>query len=615
MAASRVFPPILTILFALHSAAAEPRWLKVRSANFELFTAAGERNGRNAILHFEQVRNFFLKATKLRPDSQLPVRIIAFGSSKEYKPYAMNEFAAAYAASGQDRDYIVMGGLGSENYPVAVHEYVHLLLRPAGASVPLWLNEGIAELYSTLKAVGKKVEIGHVLPGRYLVLRSSKWLDLETLTNVGHDSPQYNNKDLASVFYAESWALTHMLMMNEEHRAKLGDFLAALSEGNQAAAFERAYGKKMWEIWTDLQTYMRRGQFNYGSYDVMLEKAAEQPEIGEADPVERDLVLAGLLATLRRWDEAKLAFERLAREHPTRAEVEEAFGYAALRSRQNEVALAHFARAAERGSTNARFYYDYANLLQLSGETGSSKMFSKAVELDPGFLKAHLRLGFSLMSEHNYEGALKHLQQVRRVDPEDAFHLFYSLAYARQATGKRQEALIALARAKDHAKSPRETASVNQLREYLERPEAAGIPLPSGAGGTPILVNRSRASEEPPEQPGPPTIRRAGEAVEAPAPVLAPVKPEPALPSIEGTLDQVDCLGKKARLRIRFQGRPVRLVIADPTLVEVQGTSSPTVDFACGAQQSRPVKITYEPKVDGELGTIGTVKKIEFMRK
>jgi tetratricopeptide (TPR) repeat protein len=605
----RVVLAMLTILCALHSAAAEPRWLKIRSANFELFTEAGERKGRDAILHFEQVRGFFLKITKVAPGSGLPVRIVAFNSNKEYKPYRMNEFAAAYAMEGQDRDYIVMGGLGAENYPVAVHEYVHLLLRPAGNSLPLWLDEGLAELYSTLKPVGNKVEIGHLLPGRYLVLRSSKWLDLETLTKAGHDSPQYNNKDLAPVFYAESWALTHMLTMTEGRRLKFGDFLAALAEGSQEAAFERAYGKKLREIWTDLQAYMRRGEFNYGVYDFKLEKAAERPEVLEADPVERGVVLAGLLGNLKRWGEAKQAFEQLAREHPASAEVEEGFGYAALRCRENEAALAHFARAAALGSSNARFYYDCANLMQSSGKAGSSKMLRKAVELDPGFLQAQFRLGLSLMAERDYEGAIRHLLRVRKVDREDAFPLFYSLAYAYQATGNPGEALRALARAKEYADSERQIETVNRLREYLERPQRTDVTRVPSEGTTPRLIERFGVSEEAPEQTAPPRITRAGETE------ILPVKPEPALPSIEGTLDQVDCLGEKARLRIRFQGRPVKLLIVDPTSVSVQGADAPAVDLACGPQQPRQVKIAYEPKVDGELGTIGIVRKMEFIRK
>ena len=38
---------------------AAEQWLKIKSSNFELFTTAGEKKGREAILYFEQVRGLF----------------------------------------------------------------------------------------------------------------------------------------------------------------------------------------------------------------------------------------------------------------------------------------------------------------------------------------------------------------------------------------------------------------------------------------------------------------------------------------------------------------------------------------------------------------------------
>ena len=42
---------------------AEERWLKLTSANFELFTTEKEKAAKEALLYFEQVRSFFLQAT------------------------------------------------------------------------------------------------------------------------------------------------------------------------------------------------------------------------------------------------------------------------------------------------------------------------------------------------------------------------------------------------------------------------------------------------------------------------------------------------------------------------------------------------------------------------
>lgn len=129
-----------------------PRWLKLKSSNFELYTSADEKHGRDLILHFEQVRSFFIASMKSPAGAFSPVRIIAFGTDREFTPYKPNEVAAAYYAPGYNSDYIVMKNASSNYYPVVTHEYVHLLVRHSGQRVPLWWNEGLAELYSTMRS-------------------------------------------------------------------------------------------------------------------------------------------------------------------------------------------------------------------------------------------------------------------------------------------------------------------------------------------------------------------------------------------------------------------------------------------------------------------------------
>src|ERR1700721_106787 len=111
------------------------QWLKITSSNFELLTTAGEKKGREAILYFEQVRSLFDKLSKSSPVPTLPVRIVAFRSENEYAPYRLNDSATAYYLSGQERDYIVMKSIDPELYPVAIHEYTHLIVKHAGLSL------------------------------------------------------------------------------------------------------------------------------------------------------------------------------------------------------------------------------------------------------------------------------------------------------------------------------------------------------------------------------------------------------------------------------------------------------------------------------------------------
>jgi hypothetical protein len=161
--------PRWILLIGLISAALAPadtKWIRMRSENFEMFSSAGEGSTRETLRNFETVRTFFYQLLKRPPGKDQPVYIIGFNSEKEYAPYRPNQFAIAYYHPGADRDYIVMSKVGYDLFPVAVHEYVHLVLNAAGAKFPPWLNEGMAELYSTLKPRSGQILVGDLIPGR-----------------------------------------------------------------------------------------------------------------------------------------------------------------------------------------------------------------------------------------------------------------------------------------------------------------------------------------------------------------------------------------------------------------------------------------------------------------
>src|SRR6185295_5300464 len=150
---------------------AEPKWIRMRSPNFDVLSSAGERETRNTLKYFEQVREFFLKFNGHAPNESVPVSIVIFGSEKEYETYKPNNFAVAYFYPVGDRDYIVMGRTGEQAEQVAIHEYTHLVAQHAGLRYPPWLNEGLAELFSTFTVMNDSIAIGDPIPGRIQALR------------------------------------------------------------------------------------------------------------------------------------------------------------------------------------------------------------------------------------------------------------------------------------------------------------------------------------------------------------------------------------------------------------------------------------------------------------
>ena len=91
-------------------------------------------------------------------------------------------------------DQIVLSRAGGYVLPMAVHEYVHLIVQNSGLRLPRWLNEGTAEVYSTLKPIGDKVLVASVIPHRLILIRMSKWVPLQVILNADRNSPYYTTR-------------------------------------------------------------------------------------------------------------------------------------------------------------------------------------------------------------------------------------------------------------------------------------------------------------------------------------------------------------------------------------------------------------------------------------
>ena len=582
--------PLFLLLSVQTAPAARPQWIKLTSTNFEMYTSAGEKKGREAILYFEQVRSFFLKALNLKdiPAAE-PVRIVAFSSPREYEPYRPSEVADAYYVSDGRRDYIIMSSIAPATYRMSVHEYTHLILRHANVNPPLWLNEGLAEVYSTMKQVGKKVQVGDIIPGRLLELHDSKWIDLATLTAVRQDSPFYNEKQRAGVFYAESWALTHMLLLSPEYKTCKAKLVSLLFDGKPAAdEFPEACARPLPNVQNDLMSYVRGTRFFAGIFDVQLEKHAEAPDVAEASPVESGTVLANVLLLARRRTEARSRLEELAREYPKAWEPEAALARLAWHDRAYDDARRHFARAAELGSTDAQMYLDYASL-----DAANSALLRKALELRPDWQEAQYRLGLSLIGEGKYQDAIDDFRRIKKVTPAQAFQYFYGLAYASYRLDQKPQAARYIEQARKWAKAPAEISRVDQLAAFVDtRTPAPAVthlkPLAETGDARPTL---DRRHDDPP-------------------PAAQP--PKPKFESVEGTLRRLDCRGSAATLTLESAGKFLRFAISDPGRIALRNTGAGELEFQCGPQMPRQVLIEYESSSGLAAGLTGEVRGIEF---
>jgi tetratricopeptide (TPR) repeat protein len=533
--------------------------------------------------HFEQVRAFFREAMGLGLKSGPPVRIVLFRSDKEFAPYAPNDFAMAFYLGAEDRDYIVMKSGSSEYFPVAVHEYIHLLVKHSGIAAPVWFNEGLAELYSNLKPLAGKIEVGDIIMPHFILLQQSKWIDLATLLAVQPDSPLYNEKTHAGLFYAESWALVHMLYLGADYRPKSTVLIEGIKSGaSMADTFQKAYGKTVEQVQKDLAVYMRGTRFNASLFNAKLAKEVDAPEAGDSSPLEAGLVLAEILANTReKAAEARELYSRLGRENPKDWQAEQGLARLSLREGKRPEALTHYARAAELGSTNARMYLDYGRLLRAVDQRAEAvAALKRATEIDPDDREARLELGYAYVLADKHAEALAQFQLVKRVTEEQAFGFFHAMAYAYYRLDRKAEAKAAATTCRKYAKSTEEIERLDQLVDALNY--APHVPVMS--------EDRSRAGES---DPPPPKLRR-----------------REALAVAEGTLKQIDCMGGKIRMRIGVGAEAMSFALLDPGSITTKDHAA--MEFTCGPQRARRIRIEYEAKEGAMPGTVGVVRSIEF---
>jgi hypothetical protein len=194
---------------------------------------AGEKEMRQVATRLEQFRDVFTRLfSGAKFDTPVPTTVIVFKSMGAYKPFNPGN-NAGYFQPGEDVNYITLTTDATQNpFSVIYHEYVHLLVENTTGNMPAWFNEGLAEYYSTFSIEeDRKVHLGELIPYHLETLREGKLYPLRSLFAVDHYSPEYNEGSKRGIFYAESWALVHYLILGNggQRLPQLGKFIELLN--------------------------------------------------------------------------------------------------------------------------------------------------------------------------------------------------------------------------------------------------------------------------------------------------------------------------------------------------------------------------------------------------
>jgi tetratricopeptide (TPR) repeat protein len=445
-------------------------WIKISSAHFTLYTTYLESEARRTLENLEQTRDFFQQVKAFAAPSPAPLTVVGFRTQREYRPYTRSSFIRAYYAGSDDGEYLVLSDPDFEGKRVAVHEYVHVLVRHSGLSIPIWLNEGLAEVYSGMGPDSGKILVGRMPADRIYTLGSSNWMRLRTLIQVTPDSPEYNEKDRAGIFYAQSCLLTHMLLLGDGYRDKFSTFLERVSaSGSTQAALSEVYSKSLADVEQDLRAYFTQSSTPVVSHRAELRRVESGPAM-EVTDVEIGLILSNLLATLGRAEDARRQLQQLAADHKDNPEIESALAAVELSGGDPGASLQHYSAILSRGAAGWQTYWGYARALDsiARDRTAEFSALRKVLDLKPDLVDARLLLGQRLYEAGEPAEALAQLKQIGSVDPERALPMYMTMAYAAVRTRQPRDAKEYAEAARRFAHQPEDVARVDAFLHSLE---------------------------------------------------------------------------------------------------------------------------------------------------
>jgi len=586
-------------------------WFEARSPNFIVVSNAGEKQARKTAIRFEQIRAVFRRELELASKHESPViTILAVKDEDSMKALLPEYWVKSHAhPAGLFMDNmnqyfaaIQLDAPGSNPYNTIYHEYFHSLTSPYYPNLPVWVSEGLAEFYGNTQIGDSEVGMGRPDPDLIAELKQGGLMPLDALFKVDHNSPYYNEQNKISVFYAESWALTHYLMVGDKaaHRATLQAYINAMTKGateEQAAA--QAFGK-LQQLQAALFAYIGNAAFYYIKAPPPPEIPAGDLQVHELSEAEVDAYRGGFAAVRGRTQDAIPMLEEAVKLDPKLALGYQYLGFAEYEDHERAEALADFTRAIELNPKNAltRFLRAYLGSTQ-RGAVGNDEQMEEdlrtAIAVSPEFAPPYGVLAVYLSNQgQDLPEALKLAQKAQALEPGSTIYQI-DLAQVLARMDRYREARNITLHARANAASPIERAEaerflafldqVSQYRGNLDVPESAAVPESSGTG-----ASTSPTTNSPTQKPD----TASKQAVEDDASNAATLR------EATGTVTKLSCMNGLS-FELDTDAGTVTLRVKPGARYQIKMTTRPSGPFnPCTAIQGQRVKVEYQPAATGE---------------
>ena len=599
---------------------AKDKWINLTTKNFNIISNADEGQTRKLALKLEQFHYVFTKLFNL-PPRPIPTTVMVFKSDGSFKPYkplynGKPSNVAGYFQPGHDENLIAVDISANDQRPMSVifHEYTHLLTSSTPREWPLWLKEGLAELYSSFEVKGNEVSLGIPIDNHVFLLRENKFVPLQALLNVHHDSPVYNEREKQGIFYAQSWALCHYIMYGDKssRQPQMVNYAKLINQGVEPdRAFTQAFKVDATTMEKELRRYIGNNSYNGTIFTLTSAEGEKEISVRAISDAEAQSYLGNLLARTDRLDEGEALFKQAVALDPELPRSYEGLGFVAMRRNHIDEALGYFKQAATHGSKNHLAHYYYAEALQrqaLGSMTPElahkiAEELKTSITIMPGFAYSYLALGFlSLTTGENLKEGIDFVQTAMKLEPQNRqFALTRAQLQVRMRDYEGAKKTLEPLLATDSDASLKISAeSILKSIEFMNRsPSVSTKPEPATPEGT---RSETSASSTPPPQPN----------------KVTRVMGRPTL-QIEGTqtlrafLVSIECKSGKWTLVVNTHDGLSRFAVGDKERLQFY---SQDPDFegkvGCGTV-NRIAFIYFKPAAD-QAKSAGDAVAVEFTR-
>lgn len=424
----------------------QERWFETRTAHFQVYSCGDSAAVFKLTARLEQFCEAYGALAGQQALASQPIAVVAFPSHEKMAPFlplyqGQPANLAAFFKRTSDENLIVLalpsGEMDPNDMSVIYHEYTHLLFRHNDRFWPLWLKEGMAEVYSTFTVGRGEVAIASPIPGHLALLKQTPLLPLDELFAVTHDSPDYNESRRQGIFYAESWLLAQFLAAGDrpDLRARFGQYTALLRDGQNASeAFTNALGISLPGMTAQLQRYLTNGLYAPVTLKMTANLAVPiKVTTRFLTPVEIYFRLGDELLRINRLEAATAFFNAAQQIAPASPLPYEGLGWVASESDNPSETLRQLDQAFQLGANSFLTHYLYASQQyhltakagdhyhRLQGETPAAirAHLERCLELMPDYAPAHELLGFFGMVQGDAPAAIQaQLSWAIRLEPE-----------------------------------------------------------------------------------------------------------------------------------------------------------------------------------------------------